>query len=113
MLSVLFIVSVSAGNVTFSDYSSNYTLEQESTVEAKSNYELHLHLGTEVQSILGLSRPDILRLSQDRHLFNTDGLLSRSTYLSLNQGGKTVDYDYIFIHNSFIKDIIFPFHSFW
>ncbi|WP_405368319.1 hypothetical protein [Nonlabens sp. Asnod2-A12] len=113
VLSVLFVVSVSAGNVTFSDHLIEYPIEDTATVQAASSYHHHLFIGANVPSIVHLSAPERSRLTTDHYYFHTTGLLNRSSYLTLNQGSKTIKYDYIFIHHSFIKDIIFPFHSFW
>ena len=99
--------------MTFSDHLIEYPIEDTATVEATSSYHHQLFIGADVQSIVHLSVPERSRLTTDHYSYHTNGLLNRSAYLSINQGGKTLDYDYIFIHNSFIKYIIFPFHSFW
>ncbi|MEO9952194.1 hypothetical protein [Nonlabens sp.] len=112
-LSVLFIVSVSAGNVTFSDHLIEYPIEDTATVEATSYYHHHLLIGADVQSIVHLAAPERSRLTTDHFSYHAYGLLNKSSFLSIKEGSKNVSYDYIFIHHSLIKDIIFPFHSFW
>ena len=112
-LSVLFTVTVSAGNLTFLENSIDNPVDKVHSVQAKSSFGMYLLIDSEAESVVSVSQPDTLPLSYDEDSPKTNGLQFRSHKLSLIQGSKSQNYDYIFLNNSFSKDIIFPFHSFW
>jgi hypothetical protein len=112
VLSLLFKVSVSAGNVSFSKISVGNSVENQK-VQSLSNVGMYLYIDTEAELVVGESQPDILPLSFDEDIRKSDGLLKRSKKLSLAVGCALQNYDRDFFNKSFTKEIIFPFHSFW
>lgn len=113
ILSVFFTVSVGAGNVTFLDNSIYNSVEKEHSLQAKSNLGMYLFVDTEIEWANSTSEPDTLPSSLDDEISSKDGLLKRSYNLSLTQNFKLQNYNRDFFSKTLVKEIIFPFHSFW
>ncbi|WP_142784046.1 hypothetical protein [Changchengzhania lutea] len=112
-LSVLFKVSVSTENVSFSEIPIHNSVEKSHGVQSLSTMGMYLYIDTEAESLVSISHPDNLPLSCDDEISKTDGLLHRSRKLSLAYGNTLQNYNRDFFNKSFNKEIIFPFHSFW
>ena len=112
-LNTLFKVSVSAENLSFSETSLDDSVEKGHVVQSLSSMGMYLYIDTEAESLVSISQPDNLPLSSDDEISKTDGLLYKSHKLSLAYANRLQNYDQDFFSNSFKKEIIFPFHSFW
>ncbi|WP_438711506.1 hypothetical protein ACSTS3_01965 [Aquimarina muelleri] len=113
LLSVLFKISISAKNTSFSEISIDNSIEKNHSVQSLLNLEMYLYIDTETEPLVRVSQPDNLPLSPDNKTSKKDGLLNRSHQLSLAYSHHFQNYDRDFFNKSFKKQIIFPFHSFW
>lgn len=112
VLSVLFKVTVSAENLSLTETSIDNSVKNDHSAQSISSLGIHFYIGTEVESLVSISQPEHLPLV-DVELSKKDGLLNRSLKLSLAFGSSFQNYARNFFNISFIKEIIFPFHSFW
>ena len=112
-LFLLFTASVNAANLAFSENSIENSVGKDHLIQVKSKFGMFFLIDSEIESVFSISQPDTIPLSFDEDKSKTNELLIRSHKLTLTQGSKTKYYGDIFLKNTFAKDIIFPFHSFW
>ncbi|GEQ85807.1 hypothetical protein ULMS_13150 [Patiriisocius marinistellae] len=113
VLSVLLSVSVSAGNLAFLESSIDAPVTEEHSVQSKATIGMYFLLRSEAEFLVNVPKPDSILFSFEDETSKTNGLLNRSRKLSLYKGGKSQYFNLIFLNNSFLKDIMYPFHSFW
>lgn len=106
-------VSVNAENLSFLDTANAVSIDKEQSVQSKVAIGSHFLIVTEAESVVTFPQPERVPFSFDDVTSKSNGLRIRSQRLFLNQVSKSQSYDLIFLDNSFSKDIIYPFHSFW
>lgn len=109
-ISVCFTVSVSAHTATISEHPLNDKINKHHKVLSKTHLGSYFYVGTEAEIIISQSnnQPPLL----DNTTSNAISIRLRSSQLSLNERHTYTNYDGLFYRYSFLRAIIFPFHSF-
>lgn len=109
----LFVGSVNAHDLSFSDTSIFTSFQSESSIQQKARFNKIFAVDSKIELVPTSTLIDGYSYSVSKHLLSLHGLLTSSEYLC--QLGKTrlLTFDHLSIKNSFKKVLLFPFHSFW
>jgi hypothetical protein len=113
LIAVLSAASVSADNFSFPEHSAIDSIKPNARAQFAPRHRLFNFIDTEVETIISISQPDVLPLSFEDITTKTYGLRQRSYDLSNVQDCKFIIYNCECFNQFSVKEIIFPFHSFW